>query len=72
MFNSSARLKELEKEGLISKKINTNTIPIRCDYGLTKSGIEFIKIVKDIKAWALKWKVHNKICERADCKECKI
>lgn len=68
----SARLKELEKERLISKKVYTDSIPIRCEYGLTKSGVEFIKIVQHLKTWSLKWKVNNKICERVNCKECKI
>ena len=68
----SARLKELEKECLITKKIDVKSIPIKCEYKLTKSGEEFIKIIKHLKTWSLKWKVNNKVCEHANCKECKI
>lgn len=68
----SARLKELEKEGLIVKKIDTGEFPIKCEYSLTESGNDFIKIIKDIKRWALKFKVKNVICEKSDCRECEL
>ena len=68
----SARLKELEVEKLIEKKIDASQFPIKCEYSLTKSGIEFIKIIKDIKSWALKWKIKNRVCGRTDCKNCTI
>ena len=68
----SARLKELEKEGLVKKKIDASKFPVRCDYTLTKSGEDFIKIIKDVKQWALKWKIKNKICEKASCKNCSL
>jgi len=66
----SARLKELEKEKMIIKKIDTSSFPIRCDYFLTESGKDFIKIIKDMKKWALKWKIKNKECEGTNCKDC--
>lgn len=68
----SARLKELEKEKLINKRVDASVVPVKCEYSLTKSGEDFINIVKDIKKWALKWKVKNIICERSDCKECDL
>ncbi len=68
----SLRLKELGKEGLISKKVDASSFPVKCEYSLTKSGEDFIKIVQDIKKWALKWKVKNIVCEKANCKECKL
>lgn len=68
----SGRLKELEKEGLISKKIDARKFPVKCEYSLTNSGKDFIKVVKGIKKWALRWKVKNKVCEKADCKECEL
>lgn len=68
----SKRLKELEKEGLIVKKVDAKTFPVKCNYHLTKRGEEFIKIIKGIKKWALKWKYKNKNCEDLDCKECEI
>jgi len=68
----SLRLKELKKEGLIDKKIDTSEFPVKCEYSLTESGEDFIKIVQDIKKWALKWKIKNIVCEKANCKECKL
>ena len=68
----SARLKELEKEGLIRKKVDASHFPVKCEYSLTKSGKDFIKVIKGIKRWALKWKIKNKICEKADCRECEL
>ncbi len=68
----STRLKELEKENLIKKRIDTTEFPIKCEYSLTKSGEDFIKIIQDIKKWALKWKIKNIVCEKANCKECEL
>ncbi len=68
----SARLKELEKEGLIDKKVDASKFPVKCEYSLTKSGEDFIHIIKNIKEWALRWEVKNIICEKADCRECRL
>ena len=67
----SSRLKELEEQELITKHIDATSFPVKCEYSLTKSGIDFIQIIKDIKNWALKWKINNKICEQLNCKDCK-
>ena len=68
----STRLKELEKQNLIKKKIDTSTSPIKCEYSLTESGKDFIKIIKDIKKWSLKWKFDNKLCQSLDCRNCNL
>jgi len=68
----SARLKELEKLGLVSKKVDASSYPIKCEYSLTPSGTDFIRIIKGIKGWALKWNIKNKACESQDCSECSI
>ena len=68
----SARLKELEKHGIISKKIDTTYFPVKSEYSLTKSGIDLIQIIKNIKKWALNWKVDNEICGGQDCKDCEF
>jgi len=68
----SARLKELEKESIIIKKIDTTCFPIKCEYYLTKSGIDLIQIIKEIKEWTFRWKVRNKLCDEQDCKVCNI
>ena len=66
----SARLKELEKEGLVIKKVDATEVPVKSSYSLTSSGKDFIKIIKGFKKWALKWKLENKLCEKADCGKC--
>jgi len=68
----SARLKELESRGLITKHIDTSIFPVKCEYNLTKAGLDFISIIKDIKGWALRWKIKNELCQQLDCKECKL
>ena len=68
----STRLKELKKEGMINKRVDTSIIPIKSEYSLTDSGLDFIKIIKDIKKWALKWKYDNKVCESTQCKQCEF
>lgn len=66
----SLRLKELQKEQLINKRIDAKKFPVKCEYSLTDAGKEFIKIIKDMKKWALKWKFRDKTCENTDCSEC--
>jgi len=68
----SARLKELEAEGLITKHIDASRFPVKSEYALTKTGLDFINIIKDIKSWALRWKIQNKVCEQLDCKNCEL
>jgi DNA-binding HxlR family transcriptional regulator len=68
----SLRLKELEKENMIVKKVDSQTFPIKCEYSLTKGGEEFIDVIQDMKKWALKWKVKNKVCKNSDCSQCKL
>ena len=68
----SLRLKELEKNSLIKKFVDNSKYPIKCEYALTKSGLEFIPIIQDIKKWALKHKLNNQLCTDTDCKHCKL
>jgi DNA-binding HxlR family transcriptional regulator len=66
----SSRLRELESEGLIENRIDSSSFPARSEYVLTKSGLEIVNIIKDMKQWALKWKITNIDCECQDCSEC--
>ena len=68
----SMRLKELEKENLIEKKINRDEFPIKSKYKLTEIGKDFIKVIKNIKKWSLKWKERSRKCEEKDCKDCEL
>lgn len=67
----STRLKDLEKHGLIKKKLFTKTFPIKSEYSLTESGKDFFKVIKEIKNWSVKWKNHNDLCRGIDCVDCK-
>ena len=66
----SERLKELEEEGIVTKKIDTTAFPVKCEYTLTESGLDLIEIIRTIKTWALKWKIENIPCGQQDCKVC--
>jgi DNA-binding HxlR family transcriptional regulator len=68
----STRLRELEKQGLIIKKVDSSVFPVKCEYILTESGSDFIRIIKDIKKWSLRWKYRNKECEQQDCTYCEL
>ena len=68
----STRLKELEKEKIIRKKIDSSSIPISTYYSLTECGTALIKIIQDLKKWGLEWKFKNKECTSTFCKQCKI
>lgn len=66
----SARLQELEKEGLVVNRVDSTTFPVKSEYILTESGLEIIEIIKDMKRWALKWKISNIECGSQDCGQC--
>jgi DNA-binding HxlR family transcriptional regulator len=66
----SARLRELEKEGLVKNHVDSSSFPVKSRYTLTESGLEIIDIVKDMKRWALKWKINNIKCGCQDCSQC--
>jgi len=66
----SARLKELQKEGLVENRVDSTSFPLKSEYTLTESGLEIIDIVKGMKRWALKWKIKNIECSCQDCSEC--
>lgn len=68
----SIRLKELERENLIKKKVNVEKFPIKSEYKLTEAGKDFIGVIKNIKRWSLKWKKRNRTCEETDCKDCEF
>lgn len=68
----SARLKELESEGLVTKLMNASSFPVRSDYTLTESGLALIDVIKELKAWALVWKIDNEACKKLDCAKCRL
>ena len=69
----SARLKELEKEGILSRRVDSSVVPIKSEYSLTKRGEEFIDIIRHIKDWSIKsGKSKDKDCKGKDCKDCEL
>lgn len=66
------RLKELEREEIITRHVDATAFPVRADYTLTESGLEIVEIIRGIKKWALKWKVENITCGNQDCKVCEL
>jgi DNA-binding HxlR family transcriptional regulator len=66
----SERLKELEEEEIITRNVDATAFPVRTEYALTESGLEIVDIIRDIKLWALKWKIKNIPCGKQDCKVC--
>jgi DNA-binding HxlR family transcriptional regulator len=52
----SERLLELEKEGLITKKIY-GEIPLKVEYSLTDRGKELETILNELERWYMRWNV---------------
>lgn len=51
----SERLRELEEQGLITKKIYAQ-VPIRVEYSITKQTRDLGKILKQLDSWVIKWR----------------
>jgi DNA-binding HxlR family transcriptional regulator len=65
----SLRLKELEESGIISKKVNISETPVKVSYRLTKKGKDFIRVVFEMKKWALIGG-KNTVCGKKECRYC--
>ena len=50
----SERLKELEKENIVERKVYSE-VPIRVEYSLTEKGSSLEGAVREIETWAQKW-----------------
>ena len=50
----SERLRELEEQGLITKKVYAQ-VPLRVEYTLTKQAKDLGKILEKIDEWVAKW-----------------
>ena len=48
------RLRELEAEGLVERRVLA-TSPVRVEYELTEMGRDFEKVAMEISIWAHKW-----------------
>jgi DNA-binding HxlR family transcriptional regulator len=50
----SERLKELEAEGIVERRV-IDEMPVRVEYALTEKGIALEPAVRSLKAWARSW-----------------
>jgi DNA-binding HxlR family transcriptional regulator len=67
----SARLKELEKEGILKRELDKKSIPLKITYSLTEKGKVIIPIIQSVKEWGIKWdNKHGKGCAGRLCKHC--
>ena len=64
------RLRELEAEGLVEKRVDNTCMPIKSEYRLTPASIELMEVVHQLKMWALKWKIDNPECGKMNCRLC--
>ncbi|WP_349497222.1 winged helix-turn-helix transcriptional regulator [Clostridium felsineum] len=48
------RFKELEKQGIIVRRVYPET-PVRIEYELTEKGLELKSVMEEIQKWAEKW-----------------
>ena len=68
----SDRLKEMLDEGVIENRIDTSYMPVKSEYRLTEMGVDLVSVAKEVKRWALEWKVNNPVCESRDCIVCEL
>lgn len=54
----SARLSNLEEQGIIEKTPTSSTA--RCEYNLTKKGLDLIPILRDMEAWGRTYPENHK------------
>lgn len=50
----SERLKELEGEGIVERKVTPST-PVRIEYFLTDKGLALASVVREVANWAETW-----------------
>lgn len=50
----SERLKELEKEGLVERKVFTD-VPVRVEYSLTDKGRALEGAIREVEKWSQTW-----------------
>jgi DNA-binding HxlR family transcriptional regulator len=50
----SQRLKELEEEGIVERKVYPET-PVRIEYSLTDKGYSLEPLMKNIEKWSQEW-----------------
>lgn len=56
----SERLLELEKEGLVTRKVHSG-IPPKVEYSLTDRAMELESILNDLDRWHERWKPTRRV-----------
>ena len=51
----SSRLRELEREGLVARRVEAGS-PVRVTYSLTEAGQELGPAIGELKSWAKRWR----------------
>ena len=51
----SSRLRELEREGLVVRRVEDGS-PVRVSYALTEAGEELRPAMVELKSWAARWR----------------
>jgi DNA-binding HxlR family transcriptional regulator len=64
----SERLLELEREGLVTKKIYPE-VPPRVEYSLTAQAKELEVIIKELAHWVARWKRPQSVAPSAETKK---
>ncbi len=68
----SSRLDELVEEELVTNTVDRSIFPVKSVYSLTQSGAEVMDVIREMKVWALKWKLVSEPCSLHDCGECDL
>ena len=68
----SGRLSDLQKAGIIEKKIHAQVMPVRTSYSLTQKGIELNEIITQMRRWHVKYHPVSIECERRECVKCPL
>jgi len=50
----SERLKELEREGIVERRVYPET-PVRIEYALTEKGVALAPVIDALQAWSERW-----------------
>ncbi len=58
----SQRLRELEEEGVVERRVHS-TRPVLVEYSLTKKGADLRRVVEAIQVWADRWEADTGVKE---------
>jgi DNA-binding HxlR family transcriptional regulator len=64
----SESLKGLETNGVLTRNVHSEAMPIRVGYSLTEKGEDFAVIFSALKGWGFKWGgIKQKLCKSFAC-----